>query len=258
MVFPARQVGGSVEHDLALLKLDSHSDRPVAAEWATDDPQVGQIVAAVAHSRSRSAPLISVVATATQSEPPPLGDVAQFPYYFEKGPGGAAVIVDGEFHSAEQDVLREALQAGDIVTHLEGQPTATIEEFGQLLMRLLYQTGDDGKTFDTNQPARGNLAGEPLRVTVLRNGESKTLNVLRIHSAVHGPFWHLDPKSLRRDGFSEAFSIDARIRPDQCGGPVVDLDGRVVGITIARLDSSRTLVLPARVVRQVVDELRQP
>jgi serine protease Do len=256
VLFPAQVVAGSTEHDLALLKMDSHSGGP-SVEWATADPSVGQLVASFHHGRSLFPTTMSVVAAQTQSEPPRFGDVAQFPYYFEKGPTGAAVIARGEFQSAEGDLQREPLQMGDIITHVEGKPTPTIEEFGRALMPILYSAGKDGEGLDTSKPAPGNFAGEPLRVTVARGGEAKTLNVMRIHSTVQGPlFWHMAPKSVRRDGFPQAFSIDARIRPDQCGAPVVGLDGRVLGIAIARVDTTRTLVLPARVVRQVVDELR--
>ena len=256
MLFPARVVASSAEHDLALLKLDSYSGSP-AVEWATEDARVGQLVASFVHNPGQFPTMMSVVAGNTQPEPPKRGDIAQFPYYFEKGPGGAAVVASGEFQSAERDVQPEPLHDGDIITHLEGKSTPSIEEFGRVLMPILYPTVKNGEAFDTSKPAPGNFAGEPLQVTVLRRGESKTLNVMRIHSTIHGPlFWHMAPKSLRRDGFAEAFSIDARIRPDQCGGPVVDLDGRVVGITIARVDTTRTLALPARVVRQVVEDLR--
>jgi serine protease Do len=256
VLYPARMVASSPEHDLALLKLDFYSGGP-AVEWATADPSVGQLVASFHHGRSLFPTIMSVVAGKTQAEPPKHGDVAQFPYYFEKGPTGAAVIASGQFQSAEVDAQREPLHDGDIITHLEGKPTPKIEDFGRVLMSSLYAAAKNGEAFDTSKPAHGNFAGEPLQVTVLRGGESKMLNVLRVHSTIQGPlFWHMAPKSLRRDGFAVAFSIDARIRPDQCGGPVVDLDGRVVGITIARVDTTRTLVLPARVVRQVVDELR--
>jgi serine protease Do len=256
VLFAAQLVGGSAEHDLALLKMDAHSVGP-SVEWATAEPSVGRLVASFHHGRSLFPTTMSVVAGKTHGEPPKIGDVAQFPYYFEKGPNGAAVIARGEFQSAENDLQREPLEVGDVITHLEGKSTPTIEEFGRALMTTLYSVGKNSTGFDTSKPAPGNFAGEPLRVTVLRGGEAKTLHVMRIHSTVQGPlFWHMAPKSVRRDGFPQAFSIDARIRPDQCGGPVVDLDGRVLGIAIARVDTTRTLVVPASVVRQVVDDVR--
>jgi hypothetical protein len=42
------------------------------------------------------------------------------------------------------------------------------------------------------------------------------------------------PISRVRDSFTRVIQTDMRPRPDQIGGPVVDLKGRVIGITMAR------------------------
>jgi serine protease Do len=36
---------------------------------------------------------------------------------------------------------------------------------------------------------------------------------------------------------------DAVLQPSQCGGPVIDILGRVVGLNIARAERTRTLAL---------------
>lgn len=53
------------------------------------------------------------------------------------------------------------------------------------------------------------------------------------------------PISGRSSGFGEVLAHDAIVRPTQCGGPVVDLDGRVVGLNIARFDRTATHALDA-------------
>ncbi len=53
------------------------------------------------------------------------------------------------------------------------------------------------------------------------------------------------PISGRSSGFGEVLAHDAIVRPTQCGGPVVDLDGRVVGLNIARFDRTATHALGA-------------
>lgn len=68
--------------------------------------------------------------------------------------------------------------------------------------------------------------------------------------------WHSNPLSLRRESFPTVFAHDFRLRPEQCGGPVVDLSGNVVGLNIARADATRTLAIPADVLRMVIQELR--
>ena len=42
------------------------------------------------------------------------------------------------------------------------------------------------------------------------------------------------PLSSKRVDFPNALQHDLTIRPDECGGPIVNLDGQVVGVNVAR------------------------
>jgi S1-C subfamily serine protease len=64
------------------------------------------------------------------------------------------------------------------------------------------------------------------------------------------------PLSRRRDSFPSAIQHDSVLSPSLCGGPVVDLAGKVVGINIARADRIATYATPADVVKKVLDKLR--
>ena len=53
------------------------------------------------------------------------------------------------------------------------------------------------------------------------------------------------------------FGTDIRLTPKQCGGPVIDKSGRVVGVTIACLPTNNVKfrqphVIPAHIARGVV------
>ncbi len=54
--------------------------------------------------------------------------------------------------------------------------------------------------------------------------------------------------SKRSSDFSAVFQHDTVIRPVDCGGPLVDLTGKVIGINIARAGRTETYALPADVV----------
>lgn len=56
------------------------------------------------------------------------------------------------------------------------------------------------------------------------------------------------PISQVRDSFTSVIQTDMRPKPNQIGGPVVDLKGRVIGITMARADRTRSFVMPAAAV----------
>jgi len=60
-------------------------------------------------------------------------------------------------------------------------------------------------------------------------------------------------KSTRRDDFTQVFSHDARLRPEECGGPVFDVKNRFCGINIARFSRATTLVVPAAVLWQLIE-----
>lgn len=60
------------------------------------------------------------------------------------------------------------------------------------------------------------------------------------------------PISARSTGFQRVFMHDTVLQPNQCGGPVVNLDGRVVGINIARAGRVSTYAIPADTVRPAV------
>jgi serine protease Do len=45
------------------------------------------------------------------------------------------------------------------------------------------------------------------------------------------------------------------LRPIDCGGPVVDVDGKVVGLNIARAGRVESYALPSSLVRETVDKL---
>ncbi|MBX9624863.1 MAG: hypothetical protein K2X82_13745 [Gemmataceae bacterium] len=163
--------------------------------------------------------------------------------------------------SGEREALPELARPGDVITHLAGVPTPTADEFGTALLKLLYAAPPPGGALDSAKPAPGNWAGEPVELTVRRDGKEVRLRLTRVHAANGSPllWWSGDtgPLSLRRDGFPAVFAHDAGVRPEDCGGPVVDLHGRVVGINIARADATRTLAIPADVVRRVFADLRK-
>jgi serine protease Do len=63
------------------------------------------------------------------------------------------------------------------------------------------------------------------------------------------------PLSRRRAGFSSVIQHDSVIRPRECGGPLVDLDGKAVGVNIARASRVATLALPADLAQRAVQDM---
>ena len=104
--------------------------------------------------------------------------------------------------------------------------------------------------------------GDTVRIEVERDEEqleiSATLgrvadfdpNVIEFQGFIGGKL------SMRRSGFPSVIQHDTVLLPNQCGGPVVDLDGRFVGINIARADRTASYIIPAVSIRPLLDDLK--
>lgn len=63
------------------------------------------------------------------------------------------------------------------------------------------------------------------------------------------------PVSARATGFNRVFTHDTVLEPNQCGGPLCNLDGQVVGLNIARAGRVSSYALPVDVVRPLLESM---
>lgn len=128
---------------------------------------------------------------------------------------------------------------------------------GDLLVSINQQSVPDAKALR----AIGSRVrvGQSLEVIVVRAGSVEQLNMDIDHFSrrVYHDRWGGGPFSERRFGFGATIVHDSLLRPEQCGGPAVDLDGNVVGINIARSMRVATLAIPADRVLAFVNRVRQ-
>jgi serine protease Do len=72
----------------------------------------------------------------------------------------------------------------------------------------------------------------------------------------HGPRLDRYPQGGRlsenRSGYPSVLQTDLPIEPQECGSPVIGLDGRAMGINIARAGRIKTYAIPARTVRTLL------
>ena len=133
------------------------------------------------------------------------------------------------------------LRAEDLITEIDEVDTLTREAVVQSL---------DGRH-----------EGEIVRLRIIRDGAESVveakLSGLRGGSAPNRnpqePLW--GPLSTVRTGFSLVLAHDSVLTPEQCGGPLVTLDGHVVGWNVARTGRVETTALPATHVRALVERL---
>ena len=61
--------------------------------------------------------------------------------------------------------------------------------------------------------------------------------------------------STRAEGFEQVIEHDTVLHPWLCGGPLVDLDGKAIGLNIARASRVSTFALPPKLVKRILKDL---
>ncbi len=151
----------------------------------------------------------------------------------EEGPRVDQVMPDS---SAEKAGIR----VNDVVLSVNGRQTRNRET---LIERIRRFHAGDKVTLSIQR-------GEKKMEVDARLGSFAQFGGAHFHDTLGGPL------SERRSGFTQALQHDTWLKPNDCGGPLVNLDGEVVGINIARAGRTSSLALPVSVVRPLIDGLK--
>lgn len=116
---------------------------------------------------------------------------------------------------------------------------------------------DSNALIDTLQRHK---AGEVVMLKIQREDKELDLKVTlgkRPANANRGDFQNNLGSVLSsvKAGFPTILQHDTVIKPSDCGGPLVDLDGRVIGINIARAGRTESYAVPAEVVKPMLSKL---
>lgn len=133
------------------------------------------------------------------------------------------------------------LQAGDVILKVDDRNVSGLFELKNALaakqpgdtVNILVESAGKERSFEvllSNRPVTGQFSGD--RLNKMERMGGKTSKV--------------------RSGFSKVVQSDMGIEHDRLGGPVVDLEGRIVGITLARADRTRTYIMGSEVVMDLL------
>lgn len=105
-------------------------------------------------------------------------------------------------------------------------------------------------------------AGDLVDVRYVRDGRERDVLVRlgsrwSITSTEHETGNMMVPVSRRDTGFGRVIQHDSLVTQEECGGPVVDLEGRFVGMNIARSDRTKIFALPADTLLASIERMRQ-
>lgn len=138
---------------------------------------------------------------------------------------------------------RFGLQISDVITKVENMDVGKRED-----IQAILRTKRPGDVVSLNiKRGEVDLA---LRI-VLGNREEDSPEAQRAitQNTMSGDI------SGRRNDFPLAFQHDSVLDPQDCGGPIVDLDGRIIGINIARSGRVKSYALPMSIVSDVFERL---
>lgn len=158
---------------------------------------------------------------------------------------GAVLDVNSEGQLNVQQIIagsaaaRGGMAVGDLLQTMDGTTPETLDSLGLLLKQ--------------REP------GDWITCQVLRAGQATLLNIqLQAEaSAALAKTEYLDGRagtlSKRRNGFQNVLQHDLRLTPQQCGSPLVDSTGRLIGINIARRAREATLALPVEQILRLMN-----
>jgi serine protease Do len=226
----ARVVGVRHDHDLLMLKIDA-TDLPVLHLDGAATASVGQWLATAGMDRDpQGVGIVSVATRRIAHQPGILG------VQLDQTPAGPQVVrVFPQMGAAEAGML-----VNDVIVSIAGEPTPTREQLQRQIRR--------------------HSPGEMIDLEVRRGDETLALSAL-LKGQLAGMANDDDQNRLggilseRRAGFPAALQHDTVLAPVDCGGPVVNLDGQVVGFNIARAGRTESYAVPADVVVPLLYEL---
>lgn len=232
-VLAASIAGVYEEEDLVLLEVAGGSLAPVV--WFHESPALGGFIAAPQpDGRPAAFGVVSVLErNLRDTDQAFLGIVGTLDF---KGPG-----VEIQEVSKGTGAAAAGLKPGDVILKVGDRRISGLMELKNALVGvkpgssipLVVRMGKEEKKINVelgNRPDLPNFPGDRLRQMERMGG----------------------PISRVRDSFSRVIQTDMRPKPDQIGGPVVDLKGRVIGITVARADRTRSFVMPASAVEELL------
>lgn len=229
-------VAGIFEDD-DLVLLDIHGSPLPAVKWSDDAaPELGSFLAA----------------------PQPGGRLAGF---------GVVSVLERNLRETDLaylGIMAEQGYTGPGVKIGEVERETGAEEAGLLPGNVILKVGDReiSGLLALKNALTGVAPGEKISLWVEANGREKKIDVA-LSNRPQMPRQNFGARlqqmermggaiSQVRDSFTHAIQTDMRLEPNQVGGPVVDLNGRALGITMARADRTRSFIMPASAVQELL------
>ena len=231
--FQAKLFKQNQENDLAILKIDAQN-LPVIS-WSDAEPKLGAFLLTVS----------------PKGTPLAIGSYSVRPRSTREGEQaflGVQPIV--ALHGVRVTDIQPGsasynagIRDNDVILKIAGKPTVDVASLVKVI--------------------REHRPGDQVTIRFERNGIEQTTQATFAGRGIAGEraarfkmMNRLGAVPSQRDGnFPSVFQHDTPLFPEHCGGPMVDLDGQVVGLNIARRGRAASFALPAQLVKTLIDEM---
>ena len=141
------------------------------------------------------------------------------------------------------------LKAGDVILEVAGK---VVKDRGALLKLLDDKRPGDKVVVKVRRKVKDSEETEEVEATITLSPKKE------MGPGSRGEIQNSMGSELsgRRTGFPRVIQHDTVVKPEDCGGPLVDLDGKVIGLNIARAGRVETWALAEEEITPVFMELK--
>lgn len=221
--------------DVALLKVEAQGLKPVVFAAGEVPPQGTWVVANGASSRTKRRALAGII-SANPREIPASGGAA---LGVVLKPGSKQIEIDEV--NPKSGAAEAGLAKGDVIASVDGVAVSKIEELAAALkdrkagssVKLVVRRGGKELTKDVRLTPKGEMFDDMMSRNDMMSGDF----------------------SKRRSGFPRVLQHDILGNSRSTGGPLLDLEGRCVGMNIARATRCESFAIPAVELQSLVTSL---
>ncbi len=218
--------------DVALVKVDAEDLVPVNFAPDSKLERGNWVVVNGATSRTKRRILAGIISADAREIPPEGGAVLGVELKEEKG--SLEVKAVSKDSGAEEAGIKE----GDRITAVDGKKVKDIKKLSEDMKEM--------------------KAGAMVKVAITRD---KKKIELEVRLSARNELFHQESRndqmsgdySKRRSGFPRVIQHDILAASTTMGGPVLDLDGRTVGMNIARANRAETFAIPVEELKGLAE-----
>jgi len=231
----AELIGTDEEEDVALVRVHAPGLKPV--QWAAGEVSVGQW--AITPGIAETPHAVGIISALPRRIRPPRALIGvQFDF------SGSTPRIDELVPGLGAE--KAGLKPGDVIVGLNRMTVTNREQVVETLREFR-----EGQTVKLRVRREDKEFDADVRMMVPRSGQlGAEVNPQLRQSRLAGEV------SQRAEGFEQAIEHDSVLQPWLCGGPLVNLDGKAIGLNIARAGRVTTYALPAKLVKKILTNLK--